>query len=94
MLETLFFHRLRPILTAVALLLATGVEADELDRIIAVVDEDIVMQSELDEQAARVRDALRQQHTEMPPTTVLNVFSSSGKRSRKSRQRLMHSAQS
>lgn len=71
MLETLFFHRLRPILTAVALLLAAGVEADELDRIIAVVDEDIVMQSELNEQAARVRDALRQQHTEMPPTTVL-----------------------
>lgn len=71
MLETPFFHRLRPILTAVALLLAAGVEADELDRIIAVVDEDIVMQSELNEQAARVRDALRQQHTEMPPTTVL-----------------------
>ena len=71
MLETLFFHRLRPILTAVALLLVAGVEAAELDRIIAVVDEDIVMQSELDEQAARVRDALRQQHTEMPPTTVL-----------------------
>lgn len=71
MLETLFFHRLRPILSVVALLLVAEVQAAELDRIIAVVDEDIVMQSELDEQAARVRDALRQQHTEMPPTTVL-----------------------
>ena len=71
MLETLFFHRLRPILSVVALVLVAEVQAAELDRIIAVVDEDIVMQSELDEQAARVRDALRQQHTEMPPTTVL-----------------------
>lgn len=71
MLETLFFNRLRPILSVVALLLAAEVQAAELDRIIAVVDEDIVMQSELDEQAARVRDALRQQNTEMPPTTVL-----------------------
>ena len=71
MLETLFFQRLRRVLTVVALLLVAEVQAAELDRIIAVVDEDIVMQSELDEQAARVRDALRQQHTEMPPTTVL-----------------------
>lgn len=71
MLETLFSHRLRRVLTVVALLLVAEVQAAELDRIIAVVDEDIVMQSELDEQAARVRDALRQQHTEMPPTTVL-----------------------
>ena len=71
MLETLFFQRLRRVLTVVALLLVAEVQAAELDRIIAVVDEDIVMQSELDEQAARVRDALRQQHTEMPPSTVL-----------------------
>ena len=71
MLETLFSHRLRRVLTVVALLLVAEVQAAELDRIIAVVDEDIVMQSELDEQAARVRDALRQQHTEMPPSTVL-----------------------
>ncbi len=71
MLETLFTYRLRRVLTAAALLLAGQVQAAELDRIIAVVDDDVVMQSELDEQSARVRDALRQQHTEMPPTTVL-----------------------
>ncbi|MBK6656845.1 MAG: peptidylprolyl isomerase [Proteobacteria bacterium] len=71
MLETLIFHRLRRVLSAAALLLAAPAHAAELDRIIAVVDEDVVMQSELDEQAARVRDALRQQQTEMPPTTVL-----------------------
>jgi peptidyl-prolyl cis-trans isomerase SurA len=71
MLETLIFHRLRRVLSAAALLLSASAHAAELDRIIAVVDEDVVMQSELDEQAARVRDALRQQQTEMPPTTVL-----------------------
>ncbi|MEX2480732.1 MAG: peptidylprolyl isomerase [Gammaproteobacteria bacterium] len=43
----------------------------ELDRIVAVVEEDVIMQSELDEQMQRVRDALREQGTEMPPTTVL-----------------------
>jgi peptidyl-prolyl cis-trans isomerase SurA len=71
MLETFFSYRLRRALTVAALLLVGQAQAAELDRIIAVVDEDVVMQSELDEQAARVRDALRQQHTEMPPTTVL-----------------------
>lgn len=71
MLETPLFHRLRQIVSAAALLVFGQVHATELDRIIAVVDEDVVMQSELDEQAERVRDALRQQHTEMPPTTVL-----------------------
>ncbi len=45
--------------------------AVELDRIIAVVDEDVVMQSELDGQMRRVRDQLRQQGTALPPTSVL-----------------------
>jgi peptidyl-prolyl cis-trans isomerase SurA len=45
--------------------------AMELDRIIAVVDEDVVMQSELESQMRRVRDQLRQQGTALPPTSVL-----------------------
>ena len=45
--------------------------AMELDRIIAVVDEDVVMQSELDSQMRRVREQLRQQGAALPPTTVL-----------------------
>jgi peptidyl-prolyl cis-trans isomerase SurA len=49
----------------------TGACAMELDRIVAVVDEDVVMQSELDEQIQRVRGQLRQQGTDMPPTAVL-----------------------
>lgn len=44
---------------------------EQLDHIVAVVDEDVVMQSELDEQIQRVRGQLRQQGTEMPPTAVL-----------------------
>ena len=43
----------------------------ELDRIIAVVDQDVVMQSELDGQLRRVREQLRQQGAALPPTTVL-----------------------
>ncbi len=45
--------------------------AMELDRIIAVVDEDVVMQSELDQHLRRVRDELRRQGTELPPISVL-----------------------
>ena len=52
-------------------ILVFDVHAMELDRIVAVVDEDVVMQSEVDEQIQRVRAQLRQQGTEMPPTTVL-----------------------
>lgn len=53
------------------LLAATSTAAMELDRIVAVVEEDVVMESELDEQMQRVRMQLRQQGTQMPPTSVL-----------------------
>jgi peptidyl-prolyl cis-trans isomerase SurA len=56
---------------ATGIFAAAAVHAMELDRIIAVVDEDVVMQSELEEQMLRVRMQLRQQGTEMPPTQVL-----------------------
>ncbi|MCP5145585.1 MAG: peptidylprolyl isomerase [Gammaproteobacteria bacterium] len=45
--------------------------AIELDRIIAVVDDDIILQSELDSQMERVRSQLRQQNQPVPPTSVL-----------------------
>lgn len=57
-----------------AILLASislPLQAMELDRIIVVVDEDVVMQSELESQLRRVRDRLRQQGTALPPTSVL-----------------------
>jgi peptidyl-prolyl cis-trans isomerase SurA len=43
----------------------------EIDRIIAIVDEDVVMQSELESQIRRVREQLRQQGAALPPTSVL-----------------------
>ena len=48
-----------------------GGQSMELDRIIAVVDDDVVMQSELEEQVQRVRAQLRQQGAQLPPTSVL-----------------------
>jgi peptidyl-prolyl cis-trans isomerase SurA len=59
-----------PALLAVSLS-AAGDGALELDRIIAVVDEDVVMQSELEQQVERTRDELRRQGTEPPPISVL-----------------------
>ena len=55
----------------VALAWSVGGQSMELDRIIAVVDDDVVMQSELEEQVQRVRAQLRQQGAQMPPTSVL-----------------------
>ncbi len=54
-----------------SLIALTPTSAMELDRIIAVVDQDVVMQSELDSQLRRVREQLRQQGAALPPTTVL-----------------------
>ena len=68
-LVTPFAQRLT--LAFVCALCLTQVGAMELDRILAVVDEDVVMQSELQEQMERVRMQLRQQGTQMPPTAVL-----------------------
>lgn len=45
--------------------------AAELDRIIAVVDDDVVMRSELDQMLTRVRGELRSKGAQMPPTAVL-----------------------
>lgn len=73
--------RITPIATLLLPVLLTLVSPDsgvvkparamELDRIIVVVDEDVVMQSELDSQLRRVRDQLRRQGTALPPTSVL-----------------------
>lgn len=45
--------------------------AFELDRIIAIVDDDVVMQSELEQQIDRVREELRRQGTDAPSISVL-----------------------
>ena len=56
---------------AAGIFAAAAVHATELDRILAVVDEDVVMQSELEEQMLRVRLQLRNQGTQTPPTAIL-----------------------
>ncbi|MGE4615771.1 MAG: molecular chaperone SurA, partial [Gammaproteobacteria bacterium] len=56
---------------AAGIFAAAAVHAMELDRILAVVDDDVVMQSELEEQMLRVRLQLRNQETRVPPTSVL-----------------------
>lgn len=58
-------------LSALLLLVTVGSHSTELDRIIAVVDDDIVMRSELDQMLARVRGELREKGAELPPTSVL-----------------------
>ena len=45
--------------------------AVELDRIVAVVNDDVVMSSELDERVRTIKSQLQQQGNPLPPTTVL-----------------------
>ena len=51
--------------------LATQVLAQQLDRIVAVVNEDIIMQSELDLRIALVTDQILAQGVQVPPADVL-----------------------
>ncbi len=57
--------------SAVLLLMSAGAFSAELDRIIAVVDDDIVMRSELDQMLTRVRNELQNKGAELPPSSVL-----------------------
>lgn len=57
--------------SAVLLLTSAGAFSAELDRIIAVVDDDIVMRSELDQMLTRVRNELQNKGAELPPASVL-----------------------
>jgi len=58
-------------LAGVCALFCANLVGMELDRIVAVVDDDIVMHSELQEQMIRVRAQVHQQGSRMPPTSVL-----------------------
>ena len=42
-----------------------------LDRIVAIVDDDIIMESELIHEAAQIRDKMSARNTPVPPTDVL-----------------------
>jgi peptidyl-prolyl cis-trans isomerase SurA len=65
-----------PVRFAVSVLLAVGLmqpagAAIELDSIVAVVNDDIILRSELDERLRTVRNQLREQGTPMPPLSIL-----------------------
>ena len=45
--------------------------AVELDRIIAVINDDVVMKSELDEKVRTVKNQLKEQGTTLPPSSIL-----------------------
>ena len=53
------------------LLPKSGLAAVELDRIVAVVNDDVVMSSELNERVRTVKAQLQEQGTPLPPVTVL-----------------------
>ena len=63
-----FFHLL-PLLAAT--LLAAATPAQNLDRIIAIVDEDVVLQSELEERLSSIVARLRQSGQQLPPMELL-----------------------
>ena len=59
---------------ALGLLLLSGkllAAPTPLDRVVAVVDDDIIMESELVERTAAIRTRMREQSTQLPPTEVL-----------------------
>jgi peptidyl-prolyl cis-trans isomerase SurA len=49
----------------------TSARAEELDSIVAIVNADVIMRSELDDRVRTVTNQLREQGTQMPPKTVL-----------------------
>ena len=67
--------RLPAAIVLALLFLAAGtarVHATEaIDQIVAVVNDDVIMQSELDRHMERVREELQQRGTELPPQSVL-----------------------
>lgn len=52
-------------------LVQPGFTAVELDRIIAVVNDDVIMKSELDDKIRTVQNQLREQGTTLPPASIL-----------------------
>lgn len=56
---------------AFCLAFASLLRAETVDRIIAVVNDDVVMESELDRHMQRITSELRQQNTRLPPPEVL-----------------------
>ncbi len=72
-LSKVLCKRLLPLFLALMAALSTGSAgaADELNRIVAVVNDDVVLESELEAKLRIVREQLSAQNTQMPPENVL-----------------------
>ena len=55
----------------IILLIQINCIGEELDRILAVVEEDVVLESELEEQIFRVKEQIQAQGAKMPPRIIL-----------------------
>ena len=65
-----FLHSLATLI-GVFCLLQSSYSAVELDRIITVINDDVVMKSELDEKVRTVKGQLKEQGTALPPSSIL-----------------------
>ena len=67
------FKSLRPLLLG-ALLLGTAAHAQvqSLDRVVAIVDNDVIMQSQLEQRLREVEQTIAKRGAELPPQEVLN----------------------
>ena len=68
---------LRPLLAGALLLgsataaLTASAEVQQLDRIVAIVDNDVIMQSQLDQRTREVQQTIEKRGAEMPPADVM-----------------------
>jgi len=64
--------KLIPLLTGLVLLLNAGVAtAEPLNRVVAVVNDDVILESELDNRETMIVEQLRQQQAQLPPRPTL-----------------------
>lgn len=73
LLTKTFYRSILTCMMGALLMLSANLHAEPtpLDRVVAVVDDDIIMESELLERAASIRSRMREQQTQLPPTDVL-----------------------
>ena len=70
--KTKLIDRLRPLMLGALLLGATAhAEVRQLDRVVAIVDNDVVMQSQLDQRVHEVQQTIAKRGAEVPPASVL-----------------------
>ncbi|MPS41855.1 MAG: molecular chaperone SurA, partial [Pseudomonas sp.] len=72
-MKTKLSDRLRPLLLGAALLAATAqAQVRPLDRVVAIVDNDVVMQSQLDARLREVQQTIDKRGGSLPPGNVLS----------------------